>query len=83
MSRCERLLVTEFLLSMDGMIMDCMRRSIMLMLTEKCNLRCTYCYENHERTGSMDFETAVSILDRELTEARTFNEKIRIEFFGG
>lgn len=63
--------------------MDTVRRSIMLMITEKCNLRCTYCYEDHQRTGSMDFDTAVSILERELPEAVVEHEKIRIEFFGG
>jgi len=68
---------------MDGMMMDAVRRSIMLMITEKCNLRCTYCYEDHQRTGSMDFDTAVSILERELPRADAGHELIRLEFFGG
>lgn len=63
--------------------MDKIRKSIMLMLTEKCNLRCTYCYEDHGRIGSMDFDTAVAILEEELTEAIANGESICIEFFGG
>lgn len=63
--------------------MDVIRKSIMLMITEKCNLRCVYCYEDHCRTGSMDFDTAVTILEQELPKAIARQEKIRIEFFGG
>lgn len=63
--------------------METTRKSVMLMITEKCNLRCTYCYENHERTGMMDFATAVSFLEKELSEAAMKDEKLRIEFFGG
>lgn len=63
--------------------MNSSRKSIMLMITEKCNLRCTYCYEDHKRTGSMDLETALSILNAELPVADAANEKLRIEFFGG
>ena len=57
--------------------MDKIRKSIMLMLTEKCNLRCTYCYEDHGRIGSMDFDTAVAILEEELTEVIANGESIR------
>ena len=55
--------------------------SIMLILTNQCNLRCVYCYENSDRQV-MSFETARDILDRHL-KLRSPGEKIRIELFGG
>lgn len=55
--------------------------SLMLILTNQCNLRCVYCYENSD-CQVMSFETARDILDRQLRR-RAPGERARIEFFGG
>ena len=55
--------------------------SLMLILTNQCNLRCVYCYENSDRQV-MSFDTAKDILDRHLS-TRASGERVRIEFFGG
>ncbi len=53
----------------------------MLILTNQCNLRCVYCYENPD-AQVMTFDTAKSILDRHLLP-RAPGDHVRIEFFGG
>ena len=40
--------------------------TLMLMVTEACNLECTYCYETNKTPRNMTFETAKKILDREF-----------------
>lgn len=62
--------------------MDVNKRVVMLILTDNCNLRCTYCYENDGSGSSMSFETAKAILDKEF-DALPANDRRRIEFFGG
>lgn len=53
----------------------------MLILTDRCNLKCTYCYESM-CDHTMEFETAKKIIDREF-EGFEDTQKGRIEFFGG
>lgn len=59
-----------------------MKKQITLVLTEQCNLNCIYCYENHKSAKAMDFLTAKSILDKELTNEADY-EEITIDLFGG
>jgi len=61
--------------------------SIWLTLTNRCNLRCKYCFnyleQNHE---DMSPELAVAIIDyhvRELREAGIEHPRLHILFFGG
>lgn len=52
----------------------------MLVLTEKCNLSCRYCYESCEKED-MTFENAKKIIDSELIADE--KECFKIFFFGG
>lgn len=42
-------------------------KTILLTITESCNLACIYCYEDYKSAKTMDFETAIRIIDRELS----------------
>lgn len=55
-------------------------KQITLVVTNKCNLHCTYCYENHdERT--MDLATAHRIIKSEISKA--YGKTLEFDFFGG
>ena len=55
-------------------------KAVMLILTEKCNLACRYCYEcGNEHT--MSFDTAKMIIDSEMRNEK--EEQFKIFFFGG
>lgn len=53
-----------------------------MILTKKCQLKCTYCYEKAKNASSMDFETAKSIIQKELENDKSI-ESVHIDFFGG
>ena len=55
---------------------------IMLLVTENCNLNCSYCYERRKNLKNMPYETAVSIIDAHLKDAAP-DKPIVIEVFGG
>lgn len=57
-------------------------KKIMLILTENCNLRCKYCYEQEKQRSSMDFETAHRILKKSLHEMDGYESAV-IELHGG
>ena len=59
-----------------------MKKQITLVITEQCNLNCTYCYENHKSQKAMQFQTAKSILDKEFENEAEY-EEITIDLFGG
>lgn len=46
-----------------------MRRTkyISLIMTENCNLQCTYCYEHFKSSKMMDFSLAKTIIENELS----------------
>lgn len=56
--------------------------SITLTLTEACNLKCYYCYEEQKTTKTMSFKTAKRIIDNELGLKDDF-DIMTIDFFGG
>lgn len=58
------------------------RKTVMLTVTEKCNLNCTYCYEHCKSPRSMSFETAKRILDYEFSQKDGF-DFIEVDLFGG
>ena len=58
------------------------QKTVMLILTEDCNLACTYCYEHNKSCKKMSYETAKKIIEDELTKEDGF-EEVLIEFFGG
>ena len=56
-------------------------RTLMLMVTNSCNLNCVYCYEIHKTLHKMDFETATrAILD---VFDETGFDGVSIQFMGG
>lgn len=57
-------------------------KRIMLLVTENCNLHCCYCYEHNKSEKNMPLETARTILDAHLKNAKK-NVPIVIELFGG
>ncbi|MEG1708196.1 MAG: radical SAM protein [Acinetobacter sp.] len=60
---------------------NCEKRTVVLTLTNKCNLHCIYCYEGLKDNHSMSFETAKAILDKEF--ALNENKELQIDFHGG
>lgn len=57
-------------------------KTVMLILTENCNLNCIYCYEHNKTTKDMEFEVAKQIIDREFKDLHLY-EHGEIELFGG
>lgn len=59
-------------------------RSVSLIVTRNCNLRCTYCYEKHDlREGdAMEPEVARSAISHYLESDDDF-KRVGIDFFGG
>ena len=43
-----------------------MKKTVMLTVTEKCNLSCVYCYEQNKSLKTMKLETALEIIDNEI-----------------
>lgn len=58
------------------------KRNMMLILTDACNLRCTYCYEGGSCKKTMPFDIAKKVIDQNFAELGEGDES-RIEFFGG
>ena len=58
-------------------------KTIMFVLTHKCNLRCTYCYQNHAARDSSCME--VDFAKEKIAEAfrTTSAQKIYFDFIGG
>lgn len=57
------------------------RETIMLTLTERCNLSCSYCYERNKRAAIMPVEIATGIIDKALQ--REPDKELHIQFHGG
>lgn len=63
--------------------------SLTFVVTESCNLACTYCYERHKTGKKMKFETAKKAIDKLLSgkdeSYMNFKEKpcLILEFIGG
>lgn len=55
---------------------------VSFMITEKCNLRCTYCYEEDKKHITMDYEVAKDAVDFFL-EQPIKEERGIFEFIGG
>ena len=57
-------------------------KSITLVVTHQCNLRCIYCYEKHKDKNVMSFDTAIKIIEKEMNLDDGI-ETIEFDFFGG
>ncbi|MBE6133751.1 MAG: 4Fe-4S cluster-binding domain-containing protein [Erysipelotrichaceae bacterium] len=58
------------------------QRSVTIVLTEACNLRCTYCYESFKTPHKMTLEMAKSIVDKEMANSQNY-DYIQFDLFGG
>lgn len=61
------------------------RRVCMLMITHRCNLNCSYCYETHKGVKDMDVEFAKQLIRDEAAFVKHSDkfEEIQIDFMGG
>ncbi len=57
--------------------------TVTLCVTHRCNLNCIYCYQKHDSSLEMSFETAKNIIDTILIDAEKENKRIEISFIGG
>ena len=57
-------------------------KTIDIILTERCNLQCVYCYEKYKNPTSMSAETAIQIIDKQLLHLDPYN-KLVVHLFGG
>lgn len=58
------------------------RRSVLLTITEDCNLRCRYCYEPNKTPRYMSSKTAHDAINH-FMETETEFDDIEFDFFGG
>ena len=56
-------------------------KTIILILTHSCNLKCTYCYERNKGFSEIDIDVAKHIIEREMMSPDDLDREI--EFFGG
>ncbi len=61
------------------------RRICTLIITHKCNLNCTYCYESFKNDAYMDIDLAKNILLKELSFVQKSDKfkELEIDFMGG
>lgn len=57
--------------------------SAVLFITEKCNFKCSYCFEHDKTCNSMTLEEVKDIVDRFLLIPNVKNERLDIWYFGG
>lgn len=62
--------------------MNIKRKNVTLVLTQNCNLRCTYCYEVFKSSSIMPIELAKQIVDEEMINADEYDE-VCFDLFGG
>ena len=58
------------------------RKTLMLTLTEACNLACRYCYESNRFNRKMPLSVAQDAIARHFRESQSFDE-MEISFHGG
>lgn len=59
------------------------RYSPSLCVTHNCNLNCVYCYQKHDTSARMDFNTAKSIIDWIFEHVPDNADSVGIDFIGG
>lgn len=58
------------------------RKTLMLTITEACNLACRYCYESHKSTRKMSLSVAQDAIARHFCDSESYDE-MEISFHGG
>lgn len=59
------------------------QKSIMLLLTYSCNLRCSYCYEPKRQKHRMTLESAKKYIIEQVSMAKDKYDSFEIQFMGG
>lgn len=59
------------------------QKVIMLLITYKCNLRCSYCYEPKISNFNMSFAKAKNIIQEQIEALDDEYEAVEIQFMGG
>ena len=54
-----------------------------LCVTHRCNLDCTYCYQNHDNNSEMSFDTGKEVVNKILKDHTKGFTSIEISFIGG
>jgi radical SAM protein with 4Fe4S-binding SPASM domain len=63
--------------------MESVVKTISLILTQNCNLSCTYCYEHNKSKREMSFDTAINIVERYVNDSSNDFDECIIDFYGG
>lgn len=61
--------------------MNTKKFQLSLIVTNRCNLNCTYCYESNKHSKSLDADTCKTIIAQYLNAEEY--EEVEIDFFGG
>jgi radical SAM protein with 4Fe4S-binding SPASM domain len=56
---------------------------VSLILTQNCNLACTYCYEYNKSKREMSFSNAIEIIESFLLDTSNDYDECLIDFYGG
>ncbi len=59
------------------------QKTIMLLVTYKCNLRCSYCYEPKESNFRMTAKKAKLIIQEQMSSLNDDYDSVEIQFMGG
>lgn len=59
------------------------RKTIMLLVTYKCNLHCSYCYEPKVNSFRMDADRAKCIIKEQMASLDDGYDSVEIQFMGG
>ena len=59
------------------------RFSPSICVTHRCNLNCIYCYQKHDNTSRMTFETAKGVIDWIFQNVPENKNGIEINIIGG
>jgi uncharacterized protein len=57
-------------------------KTVMLLLTEACNLNCVYCYQGNKTNRAIEVETAKRLITNHVENAENYTE-IHIDLMGG
>lgn len=58
-------------------------KTIMLLVTYKCNLRCSYCYEPKLQNFRMDADKAKGIIQKQIAQLGDEYDSVEVQFMGG
>ena len=58
------------------------RKTLTLVVTQFCNLNCSYCYQSHKSKKIMNIDVAKSAIDKHIKLSNDFDE-FEIDLFGG